>query len=92
VRETQWHRSEQVTEQPDGSLIWRAWVAEPQEMLPWIRGWGADVEVIKPTELRDRMAGEARRLSRVYGWEAHQRDQDGSAENEHRFFDNFFGE
>jgi len=66
VRETQWHRSEQVTEQPDGSLVWRAWVAEPQEMMPWIRGWGADVEVVEPRELRGRMAEEIRRLAQMY--------------------------
>jgi len=53
VRETRWHRSEQIEEQPDGSLVWRARVAEPQEMLPWVRGWGADVEVVEPEELRD---------------------------------------
>ncbi|MCS7177923.1 MAG: WYL domain-containing protein [Anaerolineae bacterium] len=68
VRETRWHRSEQIEEQPDGSLIWRARVAEVQEMLPWIRGWGADVEVLAPQELRERMMGEARRLAQMYGW------------------------
>ncbi len=68
VRETRWHRSEQVEEQPDGSLLWRARVAEVQEMLPWIRGWGADVEVVEPRELRERMVGEARRLAESYGW------------------------
>lgn len=68
VRETRWHRSEQVEELPDGSLLWRARVAEVQEMLPWIRGWGADVEVLKPQELRERMMGEARRLAQLYGW------------------------
>jgi len=41
-------------------------VAEPQEMLPWIRGWGADVEVVEPPGLRDRMLGEARRLAVLY--------------------------
>ena len=66
VRETQWHRSEQVTEQPDGSLLWRAWVAEPQEMLPWIRGWGADVEVVGPEELWEALVGETRKLARLY--------------------------
>jgi CRISPR-associated endonuclease/helicase Cas3 len=91
VRETRWHRSEQVEEQPDGSLVWRAQVAEPQEMLPWIRGWGADVEVVGPAELRDRMVGEARRLARAYGWEVHRGDRDASAEDEHRLFDDFFG-
>ncbi len=41
VQETRWHRSQQTVQEPDGSLLWRAWVAEPQEMLPWIRGWGS---------------------------------------------------
>jgi predicted DNA-binding transcriptional regulator YafY len=68
VRETRWHRSEQMEEQPDGSLLWRARVAEVQEMLPWIRGWGADVEVLAPKELRETMMGEARALARMYGW------------------------
>jgi CRISPR-associated endonuclease/helicase Cas3 len=68
VRETRWHRSEQVEEQPDGSLIWRARVAEVREMVPWIRGWGADVEVLAPKELRETMMGEARRLALMYGW------------------------
>ena len=69
VRETRWHRSERVEEQPDGSVIWRARVAEPQEMLPWIRGWGADVEVLEPEDLRERMMGEARRLAEIYAWQ-----------------------
>ncbi len=90
VRETRWHQSEQVEEQADGSLIWRARVAEPQEMLPWIRGWGADVEVLEPKELREQMMGEARRLAGVYGWEVHRGS--ASTPNEHRFFDDFFGE
>jgi len=67
VRETQWHRSESVEELVDGNLIWRAQVAEPREMLPWIRGWGADVQVLAPPDLKQRMVGEARRLADVYG-------------------------
>ncbi len=74
VRETQWHRSEQVTEQPDGSLLWRARVAEPQEMMPWIRGWGADVEVVGPENLRETLTRHARSLAKVYGVQASQSD------------------
>ena len=70
VRETRWHHSEQVEEQPDGYVLWRARVAEPQEMLPWVRGWGADAEMLEPGEVRERMMGEARRLAGMYGWEA----------------------
>ena len=46
ICETRWHPSEQVLLQEDGSLIWRAKIAEPREMMPWIRGWGCDVEVV----------------------------------------------
>ncbi|MBM4466866.1 MAG: WYL domain-containing protein [Chloroflexi bacterium] len=93
VRETRWHRSEQVREQPDGSIIWQARVAEVQEMVPWIRGWGADVEVVAPEELREMMTGEARRMARVYGWIVNRQDKPGrdpDTAEEHRFFDDFF--
>jgi len=55
-----------VEEQPDGFLIWRAQVAEPQEMLPWIRGWGADVEVLEPEGLRSKLENEVRSLAGLY--------------------------
>jgi CRISPR-associated endonuclease/helicase Cas3 len=66
VQETRWHPSQLVDEQVDGSLLWRARVAEVQEMVPWVRGWGADVEVVEPAELREMLTGEARRLARLY--------------------------
>ena len=68
VRETRWHRSERpLEEQPDGSLIWRARVAEPKEMVHWVRGWGADVEVLEPENLRRAVMRETKRLMRLYG-------------------------
>jgi CRISPR-associated endonuclease/helicase Cas3 len=68
VKETRWHRSEQLAEQPDGYLLWRAWIAEPQEMLSWIRGWGVDCEVLAPEDLRETLMGEARAMAKQYGW------------------------
>ncbi|RIK34813.1 MAG: hypothetical protein DCC55_32210 [Chloroflexi bacterium] len=88
VKETRWHRNETVCEEPDGYLIWQAKVAEPQEMLPWIRGWGADVEVLKPDDVREELRGEARRLGHIYG--VGRSDEQGS--NPHDFFNEFFGE
>jgi CRISPR-associated endonuclease/helicase Cas3 len=67
VKETQWHTSETITDQPDGAIIWRANIAEPREMLPWIRGWGADCEVLEPKALRKALEREARQLAAVYG-------------------------
>jgi CRISPR-associated endonuclease/helicase Cas3 len=66
VQETRWHRHQQHEVQPDGYLIWRAKIAEPQEMLPWVRGWGADVEVLAPTWLREQLTREAQRLAEAY--------------------------
>jgi len=67
VAESRWHRSQAIEEQADGGVIWRALIAQPQEMMPWIRGWGADCEVLAPVELREALATEARRLVHLYG-------------------------
>jgi CRISPR-associated endonuclease/helicase Cas3 len=66
VLETRWHRSQQVETCPDGSLIWRVRVAAVQEMIPWIRGWGADVEVLEPETLKNTLKCEAQRLAQLY--------------------------
>nr|MDQ3006105.1 CRISPR-associated endonuclease Cas3'' [Chloroflexota bacterium] len=66
LRETRWHRSEVETELQDGSILWKAKVAEPQEMVPWIRAWGADVEVLEPKELRNALTREAQELAELY--------------------------
>jgi len=66
VKETRWHPTEQVSELPDDSLLWCASIAEPREMLPWIRGWGADVEVLEPQELRNQIKEETRIMHQQY--------------------------
>ena len=67
VKESVWHPLEKVEDTADGGCIWRVDIAEWREMLPWVRGWGADVEALEPKELRDALAREARRMARVYG-------------------------
>lgn len=42
-------------------------VSDWQELLPWIRSWGAKVEVLEPQVLRDAVAAEALKLAAVYG-------------------------
>jgi CRISPR-associated endonuclease/helicase Cas3 len=46
VKETRWHRSQKLEDLEDGSVLWRAWIAEPKEMEPWIKGWGDEVVVL----------------------------------------------
>lgn len=66
LEESVWHPLERIEKTEDGGRIWSAEVAEWREMLPWIRGWGADVEVLEPRELREALEKEAKRLARVY--------------------------
>ncbi|MGB4678226.1 MAG: WYL domain-containing protein [Aggregatilineales bacterium] len=77
VNETRWHPSERKEADPDrfGWLRWTAQVTDTTDMLPWIRGWGADVEVLAPEELRIEMMGEARRIAERYGWETSKAEQ-----------------
>ncbi len=66
IRERIWHPSQKLEELSDGAIRMVVRVADPREMRPWIRSWGAEVEVIRPEELRQEMVEEARRLTQVY--------------------------
>ena len=66
VVETRWHRSERVEELADGRLVWQGRIAEPLEMMNWIRGWGADVEVLEPAGLRQAVMDELRKAVSLY--------------------------
>lgn len=69
VKESIWHPLERVEATENGGCLWSAEVAEWREMLPWIRGWGADVEVLEPNRLRMALEREIQRLAKVYGVE-----------------------
>jgi CRISPR-associated endonuclease/helicase Cas3 len=42
-------------------------VADTLDMLPWVRGWGADCEVLEPETLRKALEREVKRMAEVYG-------------------------
>lgn len=67
VQETIWHPSQKIELLEDGSCEWSAEVAEWQEMIPFVRGWGAACEVIGPSEMRVELMREARKLAALYG-------------------------
>ncbi len=67
VLETQWHPAQKIRKQKDGTIFFSVEITEPLEMVPWIRGWGSDAEVLEPEELRDFMREEARKLAEMYG-------------------------
>ena len=66
VKESTWHHSQRVEDLPDGSCLFTVKVGSTQEVRPWIRGWGAAVEVLAPVEFREEMIEEVREMARVY--------------------------
>jgi CRISPR-associated endonuclease/helicase Cas3 len=69
LQESVWHPQQHISApEKHGHVIWEAPIAEWQEMLPWIRGWGADVEVLGPGELKEILINEAKKLAEQYGW------------------------
>jgi predicted DNA-binding transcriptional regulator YafY len=67
VREAVWHRSQRLTELPDGGLELTVTVAGIVEIRPWILSWGDGVEVLEPESLRISVAEAVRAAAAQYG-------------------------
>ncbi|MCU0495543.1 MAG: WYL domain-containing protein [Chloroflexaceae bacterium] len=66
VRESVWHHSQRLQECADGGCELLMTVGGIREIRSWVLGWGADVEVLAPTELRDEVASHVQRLTALY--------------------------
>jgi CRISPR-associated endonuclease/helicase Cas3 len=58
VRETRWHPSQKLKRKSEGRLEMKLTVSSTIEILPWVLGWGRQVEVVAPDDLRDLVANE----------------------------------
>jgi proteasome accessory factor B len=76
VRERRWHPSQTLTATEGGGCTLRVRVSEPLEMQPWVRSWGAQVEVVSPGWLRERIAAELRQAAEQYAKEEGGRQKD----------------
>lgn len=54
----------------DGRSLLTMQVSDWLLLLPWLRSWGAQAEVLEPRDLRDEVAREALRLAAVYASKA----------------------
>jgi proteasome accessory factor B len=64
--EVNWHKTQQVRWDEDGSVCMKFTVDGLDEIVWWVLGYGPEVEVLRPPELRQRLAGMARRLLHLY--------------------------
>ncbi|NTU85864.1 MAG: WYL domain-containing protein [Chloroflexales bacterium] len=67
VKESVWHFSQRLEDLPDGSCLFTVLVGSTMEMKPWIRQWGAAVEVLAPAELRAELVEEVQVMAATYG-------------------------
>jgi predicted DNA-binding transcriptional regulator YafY len=66
VKEVKWHPLEKIEEIKDGGIIYEVEVAEPKEVIWWMRQWGPDAEVLEPKAMREYMLEMARREVEMY--------------------------
>jgi predicted DNA-binding transcriptional regulator YafY len=66
VRETVWHRSQVLTDLPDGRIEMTVRVAGIVEIRPWILSWGENVEVLAPASLREAVSTAVRGAAARY--------------------------
>lgn len=66
VAEVQWHKTQRVDLRPDGAVDFHVTVAGIQEISWWIMGYGDQVEVLAPDELRTLIGERAERTAALY--------------------------
>lgn len=66
VRESVWHHSQRLVDLADGGCELTMAVGGIREIRSWVLGWGADVEVLAPAELRAEVQDHARRMAEMY--------------------------
>jgi proteasome accessory factor B len=70
IRETHWHRSQRLVELPDERTDLYLVIDGLDEIVGWILGFGDEVEVLAPAELRERIRGIADRIAQIHAPES----------------------
>lgn len=66
IKERVWHTSQQIETLDDKRCTLSVQVADWRELLPWIRSWGSQVEVMEPVALRHQLALDALQMRQMY--------------------------
>lgn len=66
VRESRWHRSQQLLPQPDGSLLAEFRLIDTQEIKRWIMTFGPNATVLEPPELVEEIRRDVAEMMRTY--------------------------
>ena len=67
VQESQWHASQKLTKQRDGSLLADFCLDDTAEIKSWIMSFGRNAVVLEPEQLRSEITAELQLLLESYG-------------------------
>lgn len=66
IQEHEWHKSQTLEPQPDGSVICTLQLASLVEVQSWILSFGPRAEALEPPELREGVTSDLRKLWEIY--------------------------
>jgi predicted DNA-binding transcriptional regulator YafY len=66
VAEVNWHKTQRVRWDDDGAVFFSCTVDGLDEIAWWVLSYGPEVEVLKPPDLRRRIAKMARQMLDLY--------------------------
>lgn len=66
VRESRWHRSQEIVEHRDGSIELKLKLGNLEEIKSWVMGFGAMAKVLAPKELVQAIRDDVRRMTEAY--------------------------
>ena len=66
VPESIWGEEQEIQQNSDGSINFKAMMSGKNSVKKWILGMGSSVKVIKPEGMRDEIVEEGRRMLELY--------------------------
>jgi proteasome accessory factor B len=66
IRQRFWHPTQQIDLLSDQRTMVTFMIADWQTLIPWLRSWGSQVEVVEPVALRQELAVDAMRVAKLY--------------------------
>ena len=67
VREKVWHPSQEIIDLPGDRIRFEITTGSMAEMKIWVLGFGAEVEVERPAELKEAVIAEIEKMKKIYG-------------------------
>ena len=70
LTESKLSKDQKTTIQDDGKILVEASVADTMELRWWLLGFGGQVEILEPKNLRNEFAKLAKKMNRIYNRES----------------------